>query len=262
MITSTHNPKVQRVRDLLAHSKARREQQAFVVEGVRLAEEALQSGWEAQLVLYTDDLSARGRAVMQGFASRGVNVEAVAPQVLKAASDTEAPQGLLAVVSLHPLPLPPDPDFVLVLDGLRDPGNLGTVLRTAAAARVQAVLLPPEAADPFAPKVVRSAMGAHFRLPIHSLDWAELRQYLRPAGQESQLRVSLADSSGGVPYTQADFRSPVALIVGGEAEGAGAEALSLADGRVHIPMPGQAESLNAAVAAAILMFEVVRQRQA
>jgi TrmH family RNA methyltransferase len=134
-------------------------------------------------------------------------------------------------------------------------------LRTAAAARLQAVLLPPEAADPFAPKVVRSAMGAHFRLPIHSLGWAELRQYLRPAGQESRLRIYLADSSGGIPYTQADFRLPVALIVGGEAEGAGAEAQSLADGRVHIPMPGQAESLNAAVAAAILMFEVVRQRQ-
>jgi len=260
MITSARNPKIQLVRELLAHPKTRRERQAFVVEGVRLVEEALQSGWEAQLVLHTEDLPPRGLAAAQEFAGRGAVIEIVSPQALKAVSDTEAPQGILAVLSLYPLPLPPKPDFILILDGLRDPGNMGTILRTAAAAQVQAVLLPRGATDPFAPKVVRSGMGAHFRLPIQSLSWLDIRAYVKPSANRAPLVVYQADSSGGLPHTQADFRSPLALIVGGEAEGAGVEARSLADARVNISMPGQAESLNAAVAAAILIFEVVRQR--
>jgi TrmH family RNA methyltransferase len=260
MITSARNPKIQQIRDLLTHPKARREMQAFVVEGVRLVEEALQSGWEAQWVLYTDDLPPRGQAVVQGFAARGAVTEVISPQVLKAVSDTETPQGILAVLRMRSLPMPPVPDFFLILDGLRDPGNMGTILRTAVAAGVQAVLLPRGATDPFAPKVVRSAMGAHFRMPVHILSWAEIHACVKPSGKGTPLMVYLADSSGGSAYTQTDFRAPLALIVGGEAEGAGVEARSLADARVHISLPGEAESLNAAIAAAILMFEVVRQR--
>ena len=260
MITSARNPKIKFIRDLLAHSKTRRELKAFVVEGVRLVEEALQSGWEAQLVLHTDDLPLRGQAVVRGFTERGAVSEVISPQALKAVSDTEAPQGILAVLSMRSLPMPTTPDYILILDGLRDPGNMGTILRTAAAAGVQAVVLPPGATDPFAPKVVRSAMGAHFRLPIQIVSWPEIRAYVKPSGEGIPLVIYLADSTGGVAYTQADFRSPLALIVGGEAEGAGVEAQLLADARVHISMPGEAESLNAAVAAAILMFEVVHQR--
>lgn len=261
MITSTRNPKVQLVRNLTTYAKARRENQAFVVEGVRLVEEALHAGWEAQLVLYSPDLSTRGLVLVEAFESHGAPVEAVDARVLKAAADTETPQGILAVLRMQPPVLPAEPDFVLILDGLRDPGNLGTILRTARAAAVQAVLLLPATADPYAPKVVRAAMGAHFRLPVRSLDWSELLVYLNPGGMAARLNVYLADSSGGLPYTQADFRSPFALIVGGEAEGAGAQAQSLAQSRVHIPMPGRAESLNAAIAAGILMFEAARQRQ-
>ena len=126
---------------------------------------------------------------------------------------------------------------------------------------VQAVWLTPGTVDPFSPKVVRSAMGAHFRLPIHSLTWEAIRQGLAPQPGSPALRVYLSDSGGGLPYTQADFRSPLALVIGGEAEGASLQAQELASERVHIPMPGAAESLNAAVAAAIFMFEVTRQRQ-
>ncbi len=259
MITSTRNPALQLVRDLLAHPKARREAGVFVVEGVRLAEEALQSGWRAQLVLYTAGLPPRGQAVVDGFAGQRARVEEVSATVLKSASDTETPQGLLIVLEAKTLSLPLEPDFILILDAIRDPGNLGTILRTALAAGVQAVLLPPGGVDVFSPKVVRSAMGAHFRLPVHNLDWRSIRSYLRPAG--AALRIYLADAQGELTHAQADFHSPLALIVGGEAEGAGSEAQSLADSRVRIPMPGSTESLNAAIAAAILMFEVVRQRE-
>jgi TrmH family RNA methyltransferase len=256
MLSSPHNPKIQWVRALQSRGKARRESSAFVVEGVRLAEEAFIAGWEAQLVLYTAGLGERGQKVIEGFAARGAPVEQVTPQTMRAASDTETPQGILAVLPLRPLPLPEKPDFVFIPDGVRDPGNLGTMLRTAAAAGVGAVFLPRRTVDAFSPKVVRAAMGAHFRLPILEMTWEEIRAQITAAS----LRVFLASVGEGECYTQADFRSPLALIIGGEAAGAGEFAQQLAQVRVHIPMPGRTESLNAAVAAGLLLFEVVRQR--
>ncbi len=258
MISSLHNPRIQAVRKLQSQAKARREQGEFAIEGVRLAEEALRRGWPARLVLYTAQLDRRGMDVVAGFAGKGVPVEEVSRTVMAAISDTETPQGLLAVLELDSIPLPPHHDFLLILDGVRDPGNLGTILRSAAAAGAQAVLLAPWCVDVWSPKVVRSAMGTHFTLPIHSLAWTEIENIVHlPA---APLHVYLADASGEVSYAEADFVSPLAIIVGGEASGAGIQAAAIADARVYIPMPGGSESLNAAVAASLLVFEVVRQR--
>jgi TrmH family RNA methyltransferase len=258
MITSVHNPKVQAIRKLQTQSRTRREEGKFVIEGVRLAEEALGSSWQVQEVWFTDQLDERGKPVLDGFAARGVPVEQVAQPVMKAVSETETPQGILVVLRLQTLPIPQNPNFILVLDGVRDPGNLGTILRTAAAAGVQAVLLAPGCADAFAPKVIRSGMGAHFRLPILHPGWEDIHRILKTPGRN--LRVYLADSTGGSAYTQVDFKSPMALIVGGEAGGSGSDAALLADEKVHIPMPGGSESLNVGIAASILIFEVIRQR--
>jgi TrmH family RNA methyltransferase len=258
MITSARNPKIQWVRALQSRSRQRREDSAFVVEGVRLVEEALDSGWEARLVMYTDDQDLRGLRLVDEFASHGVPIELVTLQVMRAASDTQTPQGILAVISLADLPLPESLDFVFIPDGIRDPGNLGTMLRTAAAAGVNAVFLPPGTVDAFAPKVLRSAMGAHFRLPLFTGSWEEIRARISGAS----LRVYLAAADCGLVYTQANFRSPLALIVGGEAGGAGEAARQVGDACVSIPMPGGTESLNAAVAAAVLFYEVLRQRSA
>jgi len=142
----------------------------------------------------------------------------------------------------------------LILDKIRDPGNLGTLLRSAQAAGVDLVLIPPETSDPFAPKVVRSGMGAHFRLPILHADWNEIRARL------GKTPVYLAETENAIPCWETDFKSALALVVGGEAEGASPEARELASQNVVIPMPGGMESLNAAVAGSVLMFEVVRQR--
>lgn len=257
MITSPQNPKIKSVRALQSSSKERRAAQAFVIEGVRLLEEALAAGWQAELVLYTAGLEGRARAVLEGFAARGCLLEEVSAAVLRAASDTETPQGLLAVVRQRPLP-PPDPlHFAFIPDSVRDPGNLGTMLRTAAAAGVATVFLPPGTVDAFAPKVLRAGMGAHFRLPLQVVTWEAIAAQVQIAG----LQVYLAAAEGGLPYTQADFRAPLALLIGGEAAGAGPQGQRLAQTRVHIPMPGGSESLNAAIAAAVLLFEVVRQRQ-
>ena len=257
MISSTHNAKIQWVRSLQSRSRERREASAFVVEGVRLAEEALQVTWNAHLLLYTSDLEPRGQAVVNGFAARGVPVEAVAPHIMSAASDTQTPQGLLVVLEMRSLPEPQQPDFVLIPDGVRDPGNLGGMLRSAAAAGCSLVCLPEGTVDVYSPKVVRAAMGAHFRLPLFTGSWQEIADLIQQAG----LNVFLAAAGQGSLYTQADFCQPTTIIVGGEAAGAGASAKTLAHTQVHIPMPGGSESLNAAAAAAILLFEVVRQRR-
>ncbi len=258
MITSVHNPRLQAVRKLQVQPRTRRAEQAFVVEGVRLAEEALQAGWQARQVFFSQQLDERGRAVVDGYAALHAPVEEVSPPVMQAISETDTPQGLLVVVNRQTLPLPPDPDFLLIVDDLRDPGNLGTILRTALSAGVQAVLLAPGCVDAWSGKVLRSGMGAHFHLPIHSLPWPGIRGVVK--NSPASLHAYLADASEGIPYTRADFRIPLALIVGGEASGAGHEALSLADEKVHIPMPGGNESLNAAIATGIFLFEIVRQR--
>jgi len=254
MITSAHNSKIQLVRGLLGRSKERGEAEAFVAEGVRLVEEALRAAWPFRFVLAGENMSERGRALVAELQARGVEMEIVPNNLMHSISETDSSQGILAVLEYSQLPIPQSLDFVLILDRIRDPGNLGTLLRTAAAAGVQAVFLPPETAEAFAPKVVRAGMGAHFWLPIQPLTWDEI------CTTTQGLKIHLADMVGSIACWQADFRRPLALIVGGEAEGASQPARELATCRVSIPMPGRSESLNAAAAGAILMFEVVRQR--
>ncbi len=254
MITSTINPKVKWVRNLQARSRARHNEGAFVLEGVRLTEEAMKSGWETQLVFFTTDLDERGQEVLEHYSERGVLVEEVSSQVMGFVSDTNTPQGLLAVVTVRSLPISERLDVVFIPDSVRDPGNLGTMLRTAAAAGVGAVFIAPGTVDPYAPKVVRAAMGAHFLIPIQQLSWEEIDQ----RRQEWGLRVYLADVRLGKAFRQIEFKVPMALVVGGEAEGASEAARGLADEYVNIPMPGGVESLNAAVAAGILLFEILR----
>jgi TrmH family RNA methyltransferase len=174
---------------------------------------------------------------------------------MAACSDTEAPQGLLAIVSMPDLPLPLPLDLALVADGLADPGNLGTIMRTALAAGVQAVFLTGNTVDPFNPKVVRAAMGAHFHLPIRLVDPEQAAPSL--AG----IKAWVAEAAeGGLPYTSVDWRAPSALIIGSEATGPSLAIRSLAAGAIHIPMAPAAESLNAAIASAIILFEIARQR--
>jgi TrmH family RNA methyltransferase len=255
MITSSQNPKVKLVRSLTGRPKGRLEAGAFLAEGVRLMEEALAADWPVRFALYTSEVSKRGQVLIDRMKGAGVEVEAVAPNLMRSISDTGTSQGILAVLEGKRLPLADSPDFILIPDQIRDPGNLGTLLRSAAAAGVGAVLLPPENTDAFAPKVVRAGMGAHFRLPIHTLGWDEIRQVCHSA----ELQVYLADMDGRSCW-ETDLRSPLALIVGGEAEGASKQARNLASHTIGIPMPGAAESLNASMAGTILMFEVVRQR--
>lgn len=258
MITSAHNPKIQAARALLARRREREEQQAFVVEGVRLCEEAVQAGWMPRWAMVSERLSERGWKLVHSLEAAGVEVEKIGASLMDSVSDTDTSQGLLAVFASRELAAPERLDFILVADEVRDPGNLGTLMRSAAAAGVQAVFLTPGTVDVFAPKVLRSGMGAQFRLPVRTMTWTQIHDTCKKSTHP--LELLLAEAGEGSPLWQVDLRRPLALVVGGEAEGAGADARRLVDQMITIPMPGKSESLNAAVAASILLFEVVRQR--
>ena len=227
MISSPHNPKLKLIRALQGRAKERRETGAFLAEGIRLVEEAQAANCPFRFVLYDELLNERGSLLVEILMSRGIECEMVSSSVMKSLSETESPQGVLAVLNEFHIPIPNSLDFILIPDKIRDPGNLGTLLRTAAAAGVQAVLLPPETTDAFAPKVVRSGMGAHFRLPIHSMSWDEnIMQAVKLAG----LQVFLADMDGQSCW-ETDLRQPLALVIGSEADGASESARKLAQSK-------------------------------
>jgi TrmH family RNA methyltransferase len=257
VITSLKNDRVRLVRALQERRRVRQRERRFVLEGVRLCQEAAVAGARPHFVLYTARIweDPRGQALLTAWQEAGVPCEEVSDGVMAACSDTRTPQGLLAVVPIPDLSLPPQPTLTLILDRLRDPGNLGTILRTALAAGVEGVLLAPGTVDATHPRAVRAGMGAHFRLPMVAMDWDEIARAV--AG----CRVYLADARGAVAYTDADWTGRVALIVGGEAAGAGEWARAMAETTVAIPLASGVESLNAAIAAAVLLFEAARQRR-
>jgi TrmH family RNA methyltransferase len=255
VITSIQNDRVKYVR-ALARRRVREREKRFVVEGTRLIEEVARAGIRPALLLYMEAWgeSEAGRTLLDRLPAPVEGAWLVSEGVLAACADTETPQGVLAVVpALH---LSPGPGLVLVLDRVRDPGNLGTVLRSAEAAGAGQVLLAPGTVDLYNPKVVRGAMGAHFRLAAEALDWPAIRE--RVAGRA----VWLAEAGAGVAYDEVDWKGPSAVIIGGEAMGPGPEAAVMAADRISIPMAGGAESLNAAMAATVILFEAARQRRA
>jgi TrmH family RNA methyltransferase len=256
VITSRTNRKVRYVRSLYRRSVRHRERR-FVVEGVRLIEEMLQAGREPAFFFYTEDGSegGRARALVEALVSSSAEVEAVSADVMSFMADTKAPQGVLAVAGFPGVSSTVS-GFGLVLDGVRDPGNLGTILRTAEAAGVELVVTLRGTVDVFSPKVVRSGMGAHFRLGmLWDRSWEEVERSLEDK------QVLLADPRAGIAYYQIDWTVPTVLVVGGEAHGAGGKARGLATQRVTIPMKGGVESLNVAVATTVMLFEAARQRR-
>jgi|WetSurMetagenome_2_1015567.scaffolds.fasta_scaffold17091_2 RNA methyltransferase, TrmH family len=258
MITSTQNPKIQRIRDLLAHSRSRSEQKAFVIEGIRLVEEAVQSGVKPEIFYYSSQLNPRGMELIEKMRSAGIPNEEIDSSLMNRLSDTESSQGILAVIPESRAVLPDTLDFILILDSIKDPGNMGTILRTACAAGVNAVFLSPNCVDVYSPKVMRSAMGAHFKLPMIDSSWPLMKTEI--SSRIPVPAIFLADVRQGEPLWKCDLTFPIALIISSEATGASPEAIEIASHKIHIPMPGGFESLNASIAAAIILFEVVRQR--
>ena len=261
MITSIQNPKVKLVRGLLASKKEREENGLFIIEGVRLAEEAIHAGLHPTFILFSSQLSARGHEILNNLTDQKCEIEEIAPELMDRISDTQTSQGILmALPSLKTLP-GNSHTFVLALDMVRDPGNMGTLLRSAAALGVEAVILTPESADAYSPKVLRAAMGAHFKLTISTMTPDEILTYCKTSNTPA-LDILLADSEKGRICWEEDLTRPICVVIGGEAAGAGKDLRKIVDESVRIPMLDTTESYNAAVAGSILMYEAYRQRTA
>ena len=257
MITSSQNQKIREVRRLGGKRKDREAAGLYIAEGIRLVEEALIHAADCAWLLWSAPLSPRAEKLVKAFSEKGVPAEEIDPRLMDSIAGTDSPQGVLAVMRMKPLPLPEKAELVIIADGIQDPGNLGTLFRTAAAAAADAVLLMPGCADEFSPKVIRSGMGTHFRLPIARMDWDSAEKWLRSM---PGMQILAADSDGGISCWESSLTGPTALIIGSEGNGPCDRALAASDARILIPMPGRIESLNAGVAAGILIFEVVRQR--
>ncbi len=257
MITSSQNPKIQWVRKLLSNRKEREISGCFVVEGIRLTEEAAEHDPACRLLLYSQPVSPRASKIIEKISQTKAEIEEIPADLMASISDTQTPQGILAVIEPLKIDPPLQADFIVIADGIQDPGNAGTLIRTSAAAGADMIIFAPGSADPWSPKVLRSAMGGNFRIPVLEYNWDQIRTLFQTY---PGLSVSAADSDGGINYWENNFCQPTALIIGSEGAGPCAEALNLAQQRVLIPMPGKMESLNASVAAGILIFEVIRQR--
>lgn len=258
MINSEKNQKVQLVRSLIEQHKIRKMNAAFVIEGVRLLEEAFHARWEIKFILFSNNLSARGLELIENCKKDNVIVEEITDKIMEKLTETETPQGIIGVVTQPDHKFPENLNFVLICDGIRDPGNLGTIFRTAAATGVQAIFLTPGTTDPYSPKVVRSGMGAHFFVPIFQISWEEIDMICHHREFPLQIYVSTIDAKDNL--WKKDFTKPIAIVVGSEAEGVSEAAIHTGDNFLSIPMPGRTESLNAASAASILLYEVTRQR--
>jgi RNA methyltransferase, TrmH family len=234
-------------------------ERAFVLEGAKLIGEALAAGAPVEAVFVApggedDPVVARAEAV-------GVRVSRLAPGVLERVAGTVTPQPLLAVAPWCDVPLEValEATFVVVCVDLRDPGNAGTVLRSAEGAGAGAVVLCDGSVEAFNPKTVRASAGALFHVPVVQGGAAD--EVLDRLGASGLRRLG-AVSSGGVPHTATDLTEPVALVLGNEASGLPVGLADRLDERVTIPLVGRSESLNVGMAAAVLCFEVARQRAA
>ena len=249
-ITSRQNPLVARLRKLGNDKKTRRQEGVFLCEGHKLVEEALR--WNAGVETL---VVAEGIEPPRNL-PQGVRLVEVPADVLKSVSTVDTPQGMLAVCRTPDL-MPPKtltPGLYLVLDGVQDPGNVGTILRTADAFRADGLFLVNACADLYNPKTVRASMGAVFRCPVWACTLSALRGLLTKSGLPLYGAALRADT---VDVRRADF-ARCAVAIGSEGKGLSAEVLEACDLTVKIPMSDHCESLNAAAAAAVLLWEAAR----
>jgi TrmH family RNA methyltransferase len=246
---------VQRVRRLLRSHSARQAERVFVLEGEKLLAEAVNGGVSVESVYL-----APGAAVPEPLLAGAARVFDLSPGVMERVADTVTPQPVLAVVPYLDVPLSDltDCTFLVVCVDLRDPGNAGTVLRSAEAAGAEGVVFCVGAVDVYNPKTVRASAGSLFHVPV--VAGGEPVSVVRALGQQG-LRTLGAVARGGADYAATDLTAPLALVVGNEAHGLPDQVVAALDGCVTVPMAGRTESLNAGMATAVVCFEAARQRR-
>lgn len=260
MISSAQNAKIKLVRELLSSRKRRKESGLFVIEGVRMAEEALEAGLIPEIILYSQMISQTGMQAVDRFSVPTNAIAEVSADLLNRVSDTRHSQGVLLVLPIPRNPVSNQVDRALALDNIHDPGNMGTILRSAAAFGFKTIFLTPGCTDPYSPKVARAGMGAHFKVTLQHIPAEKIVNFCKNINQPP-LAVLLADAENGRVCWESDLTRPLCLFVGSEAQGAAGEIHALTDEIVSIPMLQDTESYNAAVSASILMYEIHRQRK-
>ena len=258
LISSMNNPQIKNLALLQRKAKARREQGLFVVEGIKMIEEAKDSGLLVRVYVSESFYKDKADAALL-FAD--MSYEVITDAVFKQVSDTMTPQGIMGTVKAPAYSLDnimaKEDAFLLLLEDIRDPGNLGTIIRTAEGAGATGIILNASCADVLQPKVVRSTMGSIYRVPYYEAEnFIDILSNLKTEG----FAIYAAHLSGVSYDTKGGFLGRCGLLIGNEANGLSDEATAIADNLVRIPMSGKVESLNAAVAAAILMYEAARQR--
>lgn len=260
IITSTSNPRVKQLVHWKKKRKTRDEDGIFLVEGIRMFREVPED--KLREIFVAESFFHKEKNMVLNMAEQAkIRPEILSDSVFTYASDTKTPQGVLCVVEQMHYDLPDLEGrcpHLLVLDRLQDPGNVGTILRTAEGAGVTGVLMDRECVDIYNPKTIRSTMGSIYRMPFCHMD--DLGQGIR-ALKAKGIRTYAAHLEGSVDYDTVDYRTPCAFLIGNEGNGLRPEIAELADIYIKIPMAGQVESLNAAIAASVLMFEVSRQRR-
>lgn len=241
----------------LTRRKAREREQLFVAEGVRTVEELLRSTLTVRGVLVSASLdeNERGRTLRERAAADGIPVTSVTEEEFASAAATESPQGILAIAEvprrqLDDLEATPSPSRLLILDGVQDPGNTGSMIRTSAALGANATVALGGTVDLWSAKVVRSAMGAHFHFPAFHATWPALEAFL----MRTETRLWVADAAGDPVTTLDDVPARLAVAMGNEGHGVSRELRGAADRTVGLPIASGVESLNVAVAAGILLF--------
>lgn len=257
MITSTSNAQVKRLLQLQKKSKARNEEKVFLVEGIRMFQEVPKDRVEKVYISESFYNKKKSEISFEDY-----RFEILTDTVFQYVSDTKTPQGILCVVKqkeydVEKLLAVKNPHF-MVLDNLQDPGNLGTIVRTAEGAGVDAVFMSKDTVDIYNPKVIRSTMGSIYRMPVVYVD--DLIALLETF-QTKGIQSYAAHLGGKNCYDQENYQSGTAILIGNEGNGLRDEVSNAADVWVKIPMLGQVESLNAAIAASLMMFEVARQRR-
>jgi TrmH family RNA methyltransferase len=264
IITSSQNPLIKEIKQL-GERKHREDRGLFFIEGIRFVEEALNENADVYRLLISERLEevGNGRELIKKIRDRNLETTVLSDKLFREISDTENPQGVLAVLRMKGYGLEnlegvnTADNLYIILDGIQDPGNMGTVIRTADAAGAAAVIALRGCVDIYNPKVLRATMGSVFHLPVFACsDSGRLFKMLK----EKSVKLVAAHLEGSMNHYELDMRKDVALIVGNEAGGIGPEAAAAADVLVRIPMPGRAESLNASIAAGVLIYEAVRQR--
>jgi RNA methyltransferase, TrmH family len=256
MLISLQNPLVKEIRKL-HQGKYRRQQQQVLLEGTHLLQEASAMGWQLLVVCYTPQWQAQqSPEFLARLQERSQRFELVSPEVLKFLSTTVTPDGVIAVAATPSRELPQIPHLGLALERIQDPGNLGTMIRAAAAAGADGLLLSQDCVELENPKLIRSTAGSWFRLPMavmpNSLE--VLNGYQQ---QGVQLVATLPQAT--LSYWQLDLQKPTLFLLGNEGAGLSPEWQALANQAVNIPLAGGVESLNVGVAAALLLYEARRQ---